>query len=371
MATSRFRHAGLTLAFLSAIPGCQSIGRKGPYVSANTEIVGETVAVSVMAGPADISIGKLTKHSKTEVTFYLPLDEYPAGRHEIPIVATDGNGGRTETSVGFFAPHRTAGKAYFHVVGCGGDGSVLAAGGPPAVRSEAGRTGRCTGSTQVLLRAVTMPGATVTVAETGQTATADAGGEVEIPLSTYALHLAGSTAQNEEKKVVLTHPWGFVTVTSAKDARSIEAKVAFAESSTPFSYAKGSAPPPSFMDDWLKDFKPGQPLAPGLTANPRAKSAVYAGHNGRAYYVGAPGPLRDLTYVATLQDSELRSCLGQVEYRTKVTVYEARTGKKPAERSFDAPASPCRRVVGTVNGKPVTDHYYADDDKIEAFLLAN
>lgn len=373
MAISKLRHAGLVLAVLSSLPGCSS-SRKGPYVTSHTAIVGETLAVNVMAGPSEITVGKQTKHSEREVTFYLPLDEYPAGHHAVPLVATDSKGAKTETSIGFFAPHRTAGKAYFRVVGCGGNGSgpaVVTDWARPAIRSEAGRTGPCMGSTDVLLRAVTMPGATVTVAETGQTATADAGGEVAIPISSYTIHLSASTEQNAEKEVVLAHPFGFVTAKSVKDARSIDSKITFAESVPRIPLPKGAPPPPSFMDDWLKDFKPGQPLAPGLTTNPRAKSAVYLGHDGRPHYAGAPGPIRELTFVATRQDSDLRTCLGKVEHRTKVTVYEAKTGKKRAERTFDAPASPCATVVATVNGKVVTNHYYADQDKIDAFVLAN
>lgn len=144
--------------------------RKGPYVSAHTSIEGETLAVGVMVvGPTDVTIGTQTKRFEREETFYLPLDDYPAGRYELPILAKGPDGGKTETTVAFFAPHRTAGKPYFLVVGCGGDqetSAELPGSDRPVVRSEVGRTGPCAGKGDVRVRAVTMPGATVTVVGT-------------------------------------------------------------------------------------------------------------------------------------------------------------------------------------------------------------
>ena len=367
------RRAGLALGALALLAGC----KEGPYVSPHTSFAGETVAISVMVvGPTDVTIGKQTKHFATQETFYVPLDEYPAGRHEIPIVAVGPNGGKTEASIGFFAPHRTAGRPYFRVVGCSGKAGAsveVADRERPAVRGEVGRTGPCAGKGDVHLRAVTMPGATVTLAATGKTATADAAGEVEIPVSLQDIRLSASTERSSDKEVVLANPFGSVRIKSVKGSQSIEANVTFASNGPSKSLSapdKGSVAT-SFMEDWLKAFKPGQPLAPGLSGSPVAKSAVYLERNGHAHYAGVPAFVREIARVAILEDTQLRSCLGKVEFRTKVTVYDAKTGQKRAEKSFDAPKVPCAQYVATLNGRVLTDHYFADQDTVDAFVLAN
>lgn len=373
MAKSLVWHMGLAAGALTLLSGC----KKGPYVSAHTSIVGETLAVGVMVvGTTDVTIGKQTKRFEREETFFLPLDDYPAGPHELPIVAVGPNGGKTEASVAFFAPHRTPGTPYFRVVGCGGDeGSTAALSGTdrPVVRSEVGRTGPCAGNGDVRVRAVTMPGATVTVVGTGKTATADAAGEVVVPVSLHELHLSARTETSAEKGVVFVNPFGSVDVRTAKGSQSLEATLRFAKNgpSVMLAAPKTVATTKSFVEDWMKAFRPGQPLAAGLTGSPTAKSAVYLERNGRAHYAGAPGPIRELARVATLEDTQIRSCLGKVEYRTKVTVYDAKSGQKRAEKSFDAPKTPCATVVATMNGKVLTDHYYADSDTVDAFVLAN
>jgi hypothetical protein len=241
------------------------------------------------------------------------------------------------------------------------------------VRSEVGRTGPCAGKGDVRVRAVTMPGATVTVVGTGKTSTSDTAGGVSIPVSLHELHLSASTEPSAEKGVVLVNPFGSVRIRAAKGSQSLEATIRFAKNGPGVSLAapKTVDATKSFVEDWLKAFRPGQALAPGLTGSPNAKSAVYMEREGHAHYLGAPGPIRDIARVATLEDTQIRKCLGKVEYRTKVTVYDAKTGQKRAEKSFDAPKLPCATVVATLNGKVLTDHDYADPDTVDAFVLAN
>lgn len=371
MAKSFAWHLGLAAGALTLLAGC----KKGPFVSPHTSIVGETLAVNVMVvGTTDVTIGKQTKRFDREETFYLPLDDFPAGRHELPIVATDPNGGKTESSVTFFAPRRTAGTAYFRVVACGGtEGDDPLGSNRPVVRSEVGRTGVCSGKGDVKVRAVTMPGATVTVLGSGKTSTADAAGEVLVPIQLHELRLAATTEPSAEKGVIFANPYGSVAVHVVKGSQSLDATLRFAKNGPSVTAKPPSevAVPSTFVEDWLKSFKPGQSLAPGLTGSTSAKSGVYMGRNGHAHYVGEPGPIREIARVATLEDTQIRACLGKVEYRTKVTVYDAKTGQKRAEKSFDAPKTPCATVVATINGKVLTDHYYADPDLVDAFVLSN
>lgn len=373
MVHSYGRLVALAVGASALLVGC----KKGPYVSAHTSIAGETLAVGVMVvGPTAVTVGTQTKRFEREETFYLPLDDYPAGRHELPLLAKGPDGGKTETTVIFFAPHRTAGKAYFLVVGCGGDegtSAELPASDRPVVRSEVGRTGACAGKGDLRVRAVTMPGATVMVVGTGKTSTADAAGEAVIPVSLHELRLSASTEVSAEKGVVLVNPFGFVKLRAVKGSQSLEATLRFAKNGPSMSLTapKTVDAKKSFVEDWLKAFRPGQPLAPGLTGSATAKSAVYMERDGHAHYLGVPGPIRDIARVATLEDTQIRSCLGKVEYRTKVTVYDAKTGQKRVEKSFDAPKVPCATVVATLNGKVLTDHDYADPDTVDAFVLAN
>jgi hypothetical protein len=218
-----------------------------------------------------------------------------------------------------------------------------------------------------------MPGATVTIVGTGKTSTADAAGEVLIPVSLHELRLSASTGPSAEKGVVLANPFGAVGIRAVKGSQSLEATLRFAQSGPSVTLAAPTkvASTKSFVEDWLKAFRPGQPLAPGLTGSPTAKSAVYLERDGHAHYLGTPGPIRDIARVAILEDTQIRSCLGKVEFRTKAIVYDAKTGQKRAEKSFDAPKVPCATIVATMNGKVLTDHYYADSDKVDAFVLAN
>lgn len=369
MADSFAWHLGLAAGALTLLAGC----KKGPYVAPHASIVGEALAVNVMVvGTTDVTLGKQTKRFDREETFYLPLDDFPAGRHELPIVAVGPDGGKTQSQVAFFAPHRAAGKPWFRVVACGGtEANDASSPGRPVLRSEVGRTGVCSGKGDVKVRAVTMPGATVTVL--GKTSTADAAGEVLVPIPMNELHLAATTEPSAEKSLILANPYGSVAIRIAKDGQSMDATLRFAKNGPSVTAAPPSkvAVSSTFVEDWLKGFKPGQPLATGLMGSTTAKSAVYMERNGLAHYAGASGPIRELSRVATLEDTELRSCLGKVEYRTKVTVYDAKSGQKRAEKSFDAPKTPCATIVATMNGKVLTDHYYADSDTVDAFVLAN
>lgn len=321
------------------------------------------VQVHVMASPgAEVQVG----HQKRALTgnegdFYLALDPFKPGRNELTVTVSQG-GGEVEEKVVFTAPEGT-GAPFLQIHDC-----ARVPGGTSSsdIRSRFGRVNGCKAQKDAphTLVASANPGAKVKVA--GKEITAGQDGEITLSLDAAAglLDMQVGSARGQRAEI----PFSVEVQAGAGEPLRGDIRLS----------ADGDA----LLDAWLKGFTPGKPLAAGIGTG-KGAIAIYAPQEGRPWIVGGPGPLRDVRLVAIGKERPIReagSCgpyesdkggmfsAPRRDHDVDITVYDATTGEKRAEKAFSAKGTECPAYASMVDFKVRPVDVYPPGEEVSQWL---